>query len=117
MSELYWITRLDGLDFVFESMIVITVCLCALNFIAKHIVGDEDFNVGWKKCRIACFVVGVFGAVFIPTKNEALLILGVGSTIDYIKTNETVQQLPDKCVDALDAWVDSLSEDKKEEKQ
>lgn len=117
MSELYWITRLDALAFVFGFMIVITVCLCVLSFMAKHIVGDEDFNVGWKKCRIACFVAGVLGVVFIPTKNEALLILGVGGTIDYIKTNDTIQQLPDKCVDALDAWVDSLSDDKKEGKK
>jgi hypothetical protein len=48
--------------------------------------------------------------ILTPTKDEALLIWGVGSTIDYIKENETIKQLPDKCVNALDAWVNSLSD-------
>jgi hypothetical protein len=50
--------------------------------------------------------------ILTPTKDEALLIWGVGSTIDYIKENETIKQLPDKCVNALDAWVESLSDNK-----
>lgn len=32
---------------------------------------------------------------------------------EHLQDNEKVQQLPDKCVDALDAWVESLSEEKK----
>lgn len=114
MSELYWITRLDALALVFKSMAIVPVCLCALNFIAKHVIGEKDFNVGWEKCRITCFVVGVLGLTFIPTKNEALLILGVGRTIDYVQESESVKQLPDKCVDALNRWVDSLNKEDKE---
>ena len=40
------------------------------------------------------------------------MIFGVGGTIDYIKSNETINQLPDKCVKALDAWVESLNQNK-----
>jgi len=49
--------------------------------------------------------------VFIPTKKDALLIYGVGGTIDYIKQNPTAKQLPDKCVKVLDKWVDNWSTD------
>lgn len=52
--------------------------------------------------------------IFIPTTNEALLIYGVGGTIDYIKSNNTAKQLPDKCVKALDKWVENLNEDNKQ---
>lgn len=38
------------------------------------------------------------------------MIFGVGGTVDYIKSNETINQIPDKCIKALDAWVDSLTE-------
>ena len=38
----------------------------------------------------------------IPMKNDALLIYGVGCTIDYIKSNDKAKQLPDKCIKALD---------------
>ena len=64
----------------------------------------------FKRCGIATFAL-IFINVFIPTKNDALLIYGVGGTIDYIKSNDTAKQLPDKCIKALDKWADSLNED------
>ena len=39
-----------------------------------------------------------------------MLIYGVGTTIDYVKQNNTLQQIPDQCINALDAWVESLTE-------
>ena len=36
------------------------------------------------------------------------MIYGVGGTIDYIKSNGTAKQIPDKCVKALDKWVENL---------
>ena len=44
-------------------------------------------------------------------QKEALTILGVGGTIEYVKDNETLKELPDKCVKALDMWVESLIKD------
>ena len=58
---------------------------------------------------VVCFI-----NLFIPTTNEALMIYGVGSTIDYVKSNETAKQLPDKYIKALDKYLDNLT---KEENQ
>jgi hypothetical protein len=44
------------------------------------------------------------------------MIWGVGGTIDYVKSNATAKQLPDKCIEALDKWVDSLNEEKTKNK-
>ena len=44
------------------------------------------------------------------------MIYGIGGTIDYIKSNETAKQLPDKCIKALDKLVDNLNEKKQENK-
>lgn len=63
-----------------------------------------------KRCAVV-FFVSVFMNIFIPTTNEALLIYGVGGTIDYIKANDTAKQLPDKCVKALDKYLDNLTKD------
>ena len=60
---------------------------------------------------IACLI-----NLFIPTTNEALMVYGIGGTIDYIESNETAKQLPDKCIKALDKWVDNLNEEKQENK-
>ena len=59
------------------------------------------------------FVVSIICNVFITTKNEALMIYGVGGTIDYIKSNDTAKQLPDKCIKALDKWADNINEENK----
>lgn len=69
-----------------------------------------------KKCAIV-FFVSIFMNLFIPTTNEALLIYGVGGTIDYIKSNDTAKQLPDKCIKALGKWVENLNEEKKQDKK
>ena len=53
----------------------------------------------------------------IHSKNEVLLIYGVGGTIDYIKSNDTAKQLPDKCIKALDKRVENLNEEKKQDKK
>ena len=58
---------------------------------------------------VACFI-----NLFIPTTNEALMIYGVGGTIDYVKSNETAKQLPDNYIKALDKLVENLT---KEENQ
>lgn len=55
---------------------------------------------------VACFI-----NLFIPTTNQALLIYGVGGTIDYIKANDTAKQLPDRCIKALDKYLDNLTKD------
>ena len=56
------------------------------------------------------FGFSVLIAAVTPTKEEAYFIYGVGSTIDYIQSNPKAKQIPDKCIDALNQWVDNLNE-------
>lgn len=39
------------------------------------------------------------------------MICGVGTVVDYVQTNEDIQKLPDKCIQALDLWVDNCIEE------
>ena len=77
--------------------------------------GDVERSTKIFKRSAVALAISVLGIIFIPTKQDMLLIYGVGTTLDYLQDNEKVQQLPDKCVDALEAWVESLSQE--EEKQ
>ena len=132
MNEIYWITRFDGIC-VFLTLIAVfsVIATVVLFFIGLLKRGDADIyregsqtfeqNIETskmclhfaKRCAII-FFVSVFINFFIPTTNEALLIYGVGGTIDYIKSNDTAKQLPDKCVKALDKYLDNIT---KEENQ
>ena len=132
MNEIYWITRLD-------AICCILICISGLSFFVLFVScylalcsrGDaetckeysgclDEYMREYKKwirnakiCATA-FFVSVLMNIFIPTTNQALLIYGVGGTIDYIKSNDTSKQLPDKCVKALDKYLDNLT---KEENQ
>ena len=116
MSEIYWITRLDSIVNASELIAVFGVVLSVFAFILFAInLSDENkkWISFWKKGFIICLVVTLLAgisSIFVPTSKDAMLIFGVGGTIDYIKSNETIKQIPDKCINALDAWVDSLTE-------
>lgn len=129
MNELYWITRLDYIT-AFLSLIAV---LGAINTIVLFFIGlfkrsyadiYPEGSQTWKryidtseicfyfaKRCVIVFFVSVFINIFTPTTNEALLIYGFGGTIDYIKSNDTSKQLPDKCVKALDKYLDNLTKD------
>ena len=73
--------------------------------------GDVENSTKILTRSAAVLAISILGIVFIPSKQDMVLIYGVGTTLDYLQDNEKVQQLPDKCVDALEAWVESLSEE------
>ena len=132
MNEIYWITRLDGicgfLTFISVFSVIASVVLFFIGIIKRsesdifnkdsqtweqHIETSKMCLYFAKRCAVV-FCVSIFINIFTPTTNEALLIYGVGGTIDYIKSNDTAKQLPDKCVKALDKYLDNLT---KEENQ
>lgn len=128
MSEIYWLTRVDTLNTIFGWMIAIPVIVGILMFIAFLVsmesLRSNEIGENWlafkKYCKkfrnvlLPVFIVGILGIGFCPTKNDMLLIYGVGGSIDYLRNNPTAQKLPDKCIEALDAWVDELFPEKKD---
>lgn len=103
MEELYWITRLGALNFLFNVIIFVSlvaiIILAVELFVIKKTPDNEDDknlelqvvtgkvhneNMSYnfvKKQFIRAFIVFVVSIVcnvFIPTKNEALMIYGVG---------------------------------------
>lgn len=138
MEELYWITRLGALNFLFNAIIFVSLVAIIILAVELFVIKTTSDNEDDKKLELQVitgkvhnenmsynfvkkqfirafivFVVSIICNVFIPTKNEALMIYGVGGTIDYIKSNDTAKQLPDKCIKALDKWVDNINEENK----
>lgn len=138
MNEIYWITRLDGINTI-SWVIAVIAFIVSIIALAGYFVSlsnikyykgrvksrdnsyEEDveewigYKEDWKKIWIVfipTLVLFTLVRLFVPTTNEALVIYGVGGTIDYVKSNPTAKQLPDKCVKALDRWVDSWGVEK-----
>lgn len=135
MEEIYWITRLDAIcNFLSAVAVVcfmISVVTCIFAMCNKFEADDYEEGGKYYNCHMQkfkmflnyfkrfTFAVIVISSInfFIPTTNEALMIYGVGGTIDYVKSNKIAKQLPDKCIKALDKWADNLNEEKQENKQ
>ena len=132
MNEIYWITRLTCICDFLTAVAVISFLISATMaiFAMCNKFEANDYEEGGKyynyyiqrfKMFLSYFKRLIFVAIvaclinfFIPTTNEALMIYGVGSTIDYVKSNETAKQLPDKYIKALNKWAENLT---KEENQ
>jgi hypothetical protein len=119
MELLYWITRFDALRMVFDTILISSGILGGILIIAL-IIGNTEIEeyhlksiLKYLKIFAVTFIITLTVKVFVPSTKEALMIFGVGSTIEYLKSNEKAMQLPDKCINALDAWVEELN--KKEE--
>ena len=114
MWEVYLISRLDGV--VIASWILFAVfALVLVIAIAAIIIENDSYSPCEKSLKlllktkkislffiIPCFLIGLF----LPNKNDALAIMGVGTVVDYVQENKTLQEMPDKCVQALDIWLD-----------
>ena len=117
MEEIYWITRLgniQGLSIILTSISGFFLGIFLIGLLINMTEGDStEFQIKAIKKIIPVLIISILGVVFVPTTKEALMIWGVSGTIDYVKSNETAKQLPDKCIEALDKWVDSLNDEEK----
>jgi hypothetical protein len=65
-----------------------------------------------RKISLAVFIPALFFAIIVPNSRQAAMIFGVGTTIDYVRNNDKILELPDKAVDCLDKYINEyLSED------
>ena len=121
MSELYWLNVLGYLHDVGAAIAFLLplvsfslglwIFMCAM-------YGEETLPIIKKVFKGSMFAIafGVVMAIFIPSQKNLLIIYGVGSTIDYLKENKVANKIPDKCIKALDKYLDdALNEDKDKE--
>lgn len=114
MAEIYWITRLDYLQGVFITFLIITgivIVVATISFLINDESPKEKRVLKW---TVPSFAIALSVLCFIPSTKEGMLIYGIGGTIDYIKSNDKAKQLPDKCVDALTRYVDSIEKENKD---
>lgn len=118
MSELYWLDVLGNLHSCGEVVVILSILVLFGLGIWIFIAGD-DYNEPFKeiksmfKCSIFALVFGTTICLFIPSKNNLLIIYGVGETIDFLKENKVANKIPDKCVKDIDKYLDdALKEDK-----
>ena len=124
MNEIYWMTVVGNLSTALMvvwivALIIVLGMLLVLAASEGDVIDDEDsahIFFKWLKRFVVCGVIAAMASIFIPSTKEMLLIYGVGGTIDYIKTNDTAKQLPDKCIKALDRFADKYIDEPEKDK-
>ena len=123
MNELYWLTRLDAINVLLAVFLLISIVVFVIYLIGFLSNGgdiDEDFtkqDFRVFKTFLFSSVLLSIAVVFTPSEKDMFMIYGIGGVIDYIKSNDTAKQIPDKCINALDKFIDEyVNEDNNEKK-
>ena len=121
MNEIYWLQRVGALSNLFCVILVVSIIVfCVSIFVYFISAEDGDLDnvakrvIKFVKISFVTLVIGALGGTFTPTTKEMYAIYGIGGAIDYIKSNDKAKQLPDKCVDALTRYVDSIEKENKD---
>ena len=91
------------------ALIVLTIMYCTYDEYDE----EKENTVSVIKKVFICFVLSCIFSIFVPSSDQLVKIYGIGGTIDYIKSNETAKQLPDKCIKALDLYINSQLKESK----
>lgn len=130
-GKMYWFTRLSAITTALKTILIISLILAAATLIFWIVVyltdpeympdGEESkrrfLKIGSKTLCISTivFAIGLIGRTFTPTTSEALVIYGVGESVDYLQNNKDAVQIPDKALQALNKYLDdNLGSDEKE---
>ena len=111
MIEIYWLTRLDSIICFFFIIAFITGIFGVIMLVVSIVDYTQDKldEIPYKKVWIGLIstcVISSFIMIFTPSTKDMYMIYGIGGSIDYLRENETVKQLPDKCINFIDKWVD-----------
>lgn len=116
MNEIYWITRLDAIQTLATIAVFILGVLTSMYIIAWFIEDDFKNDSKFKNMAIKCATyisIPIFLLVFIPSKRDMLMIIGIGGTIEYLKSNDTAKELPDKVIMTINKLLDDTIEEEK----
>ena len=127
-GKMYWFTRLSAITTALETILIISLILAAAALIfwvtvylidSEYTPDGEEGNrrflkIGSKTLCISTivFAIGLIGRTFTPTTSEALVIYGVGESVEYLQNNKDAVQIPDKALKALNKYLDEAIEDK-----
>ena len=123
MNEIYWLTRIGTIGDACVAFIFIGLFALIIGAIFTPLIIDTcDDGDWWKgvfkkasKVLIILWIISLIGYFFVPTKKDMVVILGIGTTLDYIKSNDKAKQLPDKVVDSLTKYLEDTNKEDKDD--
>lgn len=101
---MYWITRLDGINILLIAFSIISFFVAGIS-LGMWTCDNIKNAKKWFITFTALLLFFAMSVIFVPTEKDMYKIIGIGGAYDYLKTNQTAKELPDKCIKALDKLV------------
>lgn len=126
-EKLYWLTRLDSLQVLFG----LTIAVCVIIRLIYHSYYAMEMNYENEEKQlafikkhkplriitIALAILAVLGLAFVPSRNEAILIMAGGKTLDYVQSDTSLSKIPAQTTRIVSEYLEqSLEEMKRENK-
>lgn len=125
-SELYWITRLDSFITLFTVISIISgisIFVYVLAYALNAWEWDDNEKNDYKrqysyayKIGVPLLVTGILANVFIPSKNDYILIVAGGRTINFVNNDSSINKLPGKTTEVIYQIIDAQLKKLKEQK-
>lgn len=112
MKELYFINLIGNIN-IAAWVTFGVLCFAAFVIGTAYFMDDIDDELMKKLTKPMMIVASIclILGILLPTKQDAYIIYGIGSVVDYIKENDDARQLPDKTVKMLNALADKYTEE------
>ena len=124
-SMIYWLTRLDGINYVLNGAMLVCLMATIVSAIVTAFIfcftdpgyrsydadlkkGKKAFGVVWR-LAITTIVFAIAACAVPSTKNMAAIIM-----VPVIANNEQVQELPNKVLELGNEWLNELKPKKDE---
>lgn len=114
MNTIYWITRLDGIVITSWILFAISISFVLIGIIEAYLIDllDDEVKERTKvlfKVFTPIAIITLLLTLFVPTTKEAIVIYGGGKILNYVESNEKLQNMPDKVVELTDEYIDTLN--------
>ena len=118
-KQIYWLTRLDGIHRLFDTMMIIAILGLVVILVIKllwFLENDGEFKRPWLVRTCIFFLsISILGKTFLPTTKEAIFIVAGGRTLDYVSTDTSINKIPGKLADITTTWLDQKLNEMKTE--
>lgn len=132
-EKIYWLTRLDKIEGLFCTISILSIILLVVIYVGCAMSADFDefkgqekqkerkaTRVNLKKNRywlVPLMVISALITTLTPTRNEAIIIMAGGKTMDYIQTDTSLSKIPYQTTSIISEYLDkTINELKKENK-
>ena len=123
-SKIYWLTRLDNIGSFFVVLIILSVIILAVYFILLVFHYDEggDFLNAKRRGRpykiASLWVLSISSIVlvFLPSKEDMILIYAGGKTLNYVQSDTSLSKIPYQTTKIISDYLDKTVKEMKDNK-